>query len=182
MTPDSCSHGDRRDYAARRRRRLPRYAVAAVATWAGGSAVRRGAASGSRGRAVRRSAPGGRRTVVQADDDPRRDSPRRHHRRRGTRHGDLRVVQDVVPRCDPGRADRLGKTMRAERTGPVRHAHPMGQSGRGAIGQHPQHLRTESRKQRGHGCHPGEQRRRQFPALALAADIAVLYVPADPLA
>jgi hypothetical protein len=58
----------------------------------------------------------------------------------------------------------------------------MRQPGRRAVGQHSQHLVTESRKQRGHRCQPGEQRGRQLTPLALPADVAVFDVPADPLA
>jgi hypothetical protein len=58
----------------------------------------------------------------------------------------------------------------------------MRQSGRRAVGQHPQHLVTETGDQRGDRRQPGEQRGRQLASLALPADVAAFDVPADPLA
>jgi hypothetical protein len=58
--------------------------------------------------------------------------------------------------------------------------------GRGAVGQHPQQLIAEARGEHGgkggdrHGA--GEHGRGQLAALALPADVAVVDVPADPLA
>ena len=82
----------------------------------------------------------------------------------------------------PGRADRLGETLRTERACPIRHGQAMGQSGGRAVRQDLQHLLTEPRQQRGHRHRAREQRRRQLPALALPADLALFDVPADPLA
>ena len=58
----------------------------------------------------------------------------------------------------------------------------MSQPGGRAVRQCLQHLLTEPRQQRGHRYRAREQGRRQLPPFALPADLAVLDVPADPLA
>ena len=94
----------------------------------------------------------------------------------------MRMVQDAVPRYRPGRPDGLGEAIRAERARAIRHGQPVRQSGRRAIGEHPEQLLAEPGEQRDHGHRAREQRRRQLPALALPADRALFYMPADPLA
>ena len=135
-------------------------------------------------RAVRRSAGRARRrrARVRAGNDAHHDGCGHHDQAGRAGHQGLRVVQDPAPPSGPGRADRLRETLRTERACPIRHGQAMSQPGGRAVRQDPQHLLTESRQQRGYRNRAREQRRRQLPPLALPADLALLDMPADPLA
>ena len=126
-------------------------------------------------------APGRWRAVMRSDDHHRRDGPGRYDRRGRARPG-IRMMDDAVPRPGPGRADGLREAIGTERPCAIRHGQPVRHPGRRAIGQHLQQLFAEPGEQRDYRRRTHEQRGRQFPALALPADLAPFDVPADPLA
>ena len=122
---------------------------------------------------------GRRRTA--ADDQHRADPGRRDRRRRAGREG-VRMPHDAMPAGHAGRAARPREARRAELARARRHGRAMRQPGGRAVGAHLEHVLAEAGYERDQRQHAGEQGRGQLAALALAAGLALVDVPADPLA